>query len=308
MDTRPPPPNGAPPSYAFVTRVYRRNLRPIVMSLAFLGAIWTLFSGIGFFRNVSIYNNNNASKLALFSIVLGALSMAVFVIELFGIFAAAREKLPLVRGFAYLSILVTAIVAAIGLIDVVIHFTLKDEIISTCTKQTEGGTIYYGGIFGPIDGGTVNAGEARDWCNRYWNRDSWSDIITFLLLTFVAGFFATVAFAYFRQVLDPTSPANALRGPAQHRTGAFPSHYNPPYGGGGPGYYPYPAPQGPPPDQDDAFVPPYESKPPGYVQGAYKPDPGYGKGDYNWDNDRHEDDGPSSERDVGSRPAGGPFR
>jgi hypothetical protein len=278
------------------------------MSLAFLGAIWTLFSGIGYFRNVSIYNNNNASKLALFSIILGVLSMVIFLIELFGIFAAAQQKVPLVRAFAYLSVLVIAIVAAIGLIDVVVHFTLKDEIINTCTSISEGGTIYYGGIFGPINGGTVSTADAQDWCNHYWDRDSWSDIISFLLLTFVAAFFASVAFAYFRQVLDPTSPANALRGPTQHRMGAFPSHYNPPYNpnyGRGPGYS-YPAPQGPPPNQEDAFVPPYESKPPGYVQGDYRGEVGYGKGDYNSSDDR-EDGGPSSERDVANRPAAGPF-
>jgi multisubunit Na+/H+ antiporter MnhG subunit len=279
------------------------------MSLAFLGAIWTLFSGIGFFRNISIYNDNNASKLALFSIILGVLSMVVFVIEVFGIFAAVQEKIPLVRAFAWLSALVVAIISAIGLIDIVVHFTLKDQIINTCTNLSEGDTIYYGGIFGPINGGTVTPAEARDWCNRYWNRDSWSDIITFLLLTFVAGFFATVALAYLRQLLDPTSPANALRGPAQHRMGAFPSHYNPPYNpnyGGGPGYS-YPAPQGPPPNQEDAFVPPYENKPPGYVQGDYRGEAGYGKGDYNWSDDRREDDGPSAERDLASRPTPGPF-
>ncbi|KAF9011717.1 hypothetical protein BDQ17DRAFT_784048 [Cyathus striatus] len=33
---RPPPPQGNPPPYAFVTRVYRRNLRPVVLMVAFL--------------------------------------------------------------------------------------------------------------------------------------------------------------------------------------------------------------------------------------------------------------------------------
>jgi len=305
MDTRPPPPNGAPPSYAFVTRVYRRNLRPIVMTLAFLGGIWTLSAGIGFFRNISIYHNEHASKLALFSIILGILYMVVFAIEVFGIFAAAQQKIPVVRAFAYLSLLVTAIIAATGLIEIVVHFTSKNDIINTCTNLSEDGTIYYGGIFGPIDSGTISPDEARDWCNHYWNRDSWSEIISFLLLTFLAAFFAGVAFAYLRQLLDPSSPANNLRGPAQHRMDAFSSRYNPPYGGSS-GYYPYPAPQGPPPDHDDPFVPPYEGKPPGYVQGdAYKGDTGYGKG--NW-NDDHEDGGPSAERDVASRPAANPFR
>lgn len=315
MDTRPPPPNGAPPPYAFVTRVYRRNLRPIVMSLAFLGGLWTLFSGIGFLRNISIYNDENAGKLAMFSTILGVLYMVVFAIESFGIFAAAKQKLPLVRAFAYLSVLVTAIIAATGLIDIVVHFTLKTEIINTCVGQAAGGTIYYGGIFGPINGGRISGDTARDWCTHYWNRDSWSDIVAFLLITFLAAFFAGVAFAYFRQLLDPGSPANALRGSAQYRIGAFPSHYNPPYSsnmgpmyGGGSGFRSYPAPPGPPPDHDDPFVPPYEGKPPGYVQGdMYKGEAGYGKGGDNWNNDR-EDGGPSSEGDVANRPAAGPFR
>lgn len=51
--------------------------------------------------------------------------------------------MPLVRAFAWLSALVVAIISAIGLIDVVVHFTLKDEIINTCTTLSEGGRVYY---------------------------------------------------------------------------------------------------------------------------------------------------------------------
>ncbi|KDR76896.1 hypothetical protein GALMADRAFT_246006 [Galerina marginata CBS 339.88] len=301
MDSRPPPPQGAPPSYAFVTRVYRRNLRPIVISFAFIAGIWALFSGIGFFRNVSYYNTHDAGKLGTFSIVLGALYMGVFAIELFGIFAASSQKLPFVRLFAYLSGLVTLVMAAIGLLQVVIHFTLKTEIINTCTDVTEGDTVIYGSIFGPVRGGTLSAADANNWCNNEWNRGSWSNIIAFLITTFLAAFFAVMAFGYLRQVLDPAHPANVLRGPASHRMGNFPSHYNPPYNpsnmpyGGGPGYYPsYPAPAGPPPNQStDAFVPPYDGsgKPPGYIRGDDF------KGTYGETQKGEFDDGPS-ERDI----------
>lgn len=89
-----------------------------------------------------------------------------------------------------------------------------------------------------------------------------------------------IAFAYYRQVLDPTSPANARRTPpsAQHNMAAaaqqpptFPEHYNPPYmaydapfappAGPPPGQYssPYGPPQGPPPDF---------GKPPMYTAGS----------------------------------------
>ncbi|PPQ68087.1 hypothetical protein CVT25_014250 [Psilocybe cyanescens] len=289
MEYRPPPPV-APPSYAFVTRVYRRNLRPVVVAY-------------------------NANKVGTFSIIIGALYLGVFGIEAFGIFAAASQKIPFVRMYAYLSALVTLIVMVASLIQVVIHFTLKSEIINTCTNFNEGDTVFYGSIFGPVRSDTLSKEDAQDWCNRSWNRGSWSNILSFLLTSVIAGFFTVVVFSYLRQVLDPSHPGNVLREPASHRMGNFPSHYNPPYnpGGGAPGYYPaYPAPAGPPPNHNnsDAFVPPYENdnKPPGYIRGEdYKGELAEQQkgGGYAWASEDAE--GPS-ERDVTSRPTPNPFR
>lgn len=92
----------------------------------------------------------------------------------------------------------------------------------------------------------------------------------------LAIFFSILAFSYWRQLLDPTSSANAARAPsAQVRTGGFPSHYTPAYNTNYPDYVssvpnlPYQ-----PYDQrygytehDDPFAPPYEvdGKPPGYT-------------------------------------------
>jgi len=82
-------------------------------------------------------------------------------------------------------------------------------------------------------------------------------------------FFTFLAFNYYRQLLDPLSPANAAsRAPSsQVRMGVFPSHYNPAYQGynstvpnlpyssqpyaGGQGYE-YSQ------DRDASFVPPYD--------------------------------------------------
>jgi len=268
MDSRPPPPQGAPPSYAFVTRVYRRNLRPIVLSFAFLGGLWSLFSGIGFFRNVSIYNSNHGGKLSLFSIIIGILYMVVFAIELFAFIGTSPTRVPLVRLYAYLSGLVVLIIATVGLLQVVIHFTLKSDIINTCTDVTEGSTVFFGSIFGPVNAGTLSPSDAQDWCNSEWNRASFGDIIAFLITTVLAAFFCVIAFSYLRQVLDPSHPANVIRGPAPNRMDNFPSHYNPPYNPAFNNYPSYPAPAGPPPNQStDAFVPPYDGKPPGYVRG-----------------------------------------
>lgn len=138
----------------------------------------------------------------------------------------------------------------------------------------------------------------------------------------MACLFTSMAFAYYRQLLDPTSAANASRAPSnQARMGAYPSHYTPPYNASVPNlpygygnhnsgpytgqpYQPqYGAPAGPPPGHDDPFAPPYEGKPPGY-SGDGK---GYGQDDKDGKNPFSDFDGQGSgeERDVTSRPGPG---
>jgi len=76
----------------------------------------------------------------------------------------------------------------------------------------------------------------------------------------IAMFFSSCAFAYLRQMLDPSSLTKASRAPSYtNRAGQYPSHYNPAYD---PGYsQTYYSQQ---PDYDynsDTFVPPYVAKP-----------------------------------------------
>ena len=93
-------------------------------------------------------------------------------------------------------------------------------------------------------------------CNNAWNRDSLDEIL-FLIFEIrtsgpfspsyvstrsrcsrmhavVAIFFTMIAWAYYHQVLDPTSAANVSRAPTNFASGApgpysYPDHYNRPY-------------------------------------------------------------------------------
>ena len=129
-------------------------------------------------------------------------------------------------------------------------------------------------------------------------------------------FLAAIAFAFLRQLLDPTSPANQSRLP----TGA-PAHYAPPFpaynsaynnnlGAYNPSAPPYAPPPGPPPGfaagGGGGFGrPSEEGKPPGYVRGLEDP---FGDGDAKDSKDQKgaEEEGPS-ERDVTSRAGRNPF-
>ncbi|GLB39623.1 hypothetical protein LshimejAT787_0701330 [Lyophyllum shimeji] len=331
MSTRPPPP-GAPPSYAFVTRVYRRNLRPIVISTAFLAALWSLFSGvrrlsclmhvisiltrhfdrmqIGWFRSYGIDKDANVPHIANLSLALGALYMAIFAIGIFGMLSAASQRVGLVRIYTFLAAFATLIVMAAGLTRVVTHFIWKRDIISECTELSTNKRVVYYGFWGPIEADILDPQEAEDWCTRYWDRDSWAQVVAFLILSVLGILFTLLTFAYYRQLLDPASPANASRAPSNQArmAGAFPTHYNPPYDASIPdlsyNYGPYSAqpqyapPAGPPP----GHMPPVDDgKPPGYTGG-----PAGFDGDAKDGKNPFADFG-TEERDVTSRPGpGGP--
>ncbi|THH04075.1 hypothetical protein EW145_g5792 [Phellinidium pouzarii] len=269
--TRPPPPQGAPPAYAMVTKVYRRSLRPIVVGIGLLAAIWALIWGIASFRDISI-DKEHAAKLEVFDIVLGSLYMATFAIELFGLAAAVLQKLAMIRIYAFASLGVAVIITATELIRVIIHFAFKSTLINECIALSTNQTVETRvGIWGTKTT-TLNGEDASTFCNSAWSHDSFSEIAWFIVAGIASLLFASITFSYYRQMLDPTSVVNATRAPV----GQMPEHYNPPYANGAFGYDVgvgaggYAPPPGPPPAQSVAYVPQYDSaKLPEYERGGY---------------------------------------
>lgn len=271
------------------------------MAVSVLSALWSLFAGIGLFRSISTDKQEGVSKLALFSIVLGAIYMAMFAIELLGFTAALMQRLALVRLYAYGSIVALGLTVAGGILQVVVHFTAKSDILKVCTDLTDGTTVavYPFGFWGPSRHDTLDAADAASWCNDAYNRDSWQSILSLLVTILLWGSFSVLAWGYYRQVLDPTSVANFMRPSTQGR--GYPSHYNPPYNASVPNLS-YNAPYA---NQNPMYAPPpgpppaADGNPLGYTgEGA----PAYGLNDKEnpfADFDEH------TEHDVTSRPAPG---
>jgi disulfide bond formation protein DsbB len=295
MNTRPPPPQGR---FGF-NRVYRTNLRPVIIAVGALSALWSLLSGIGFFRSIDTDKNEGVPKLATFAIVIGSVYMAMFLIETLGVIAATLQRLPLVRTYAILSLVAIVLTVGGGIFEVVVHFTSKSDILKECTTFAEGTTTatYPFGIFGPSSRETLDAADAANWCNHEYDQASWQNIISLLITIFLVCTFATLAWGYYRQLLDPTSVVNSLRAPSnQVHLVTYPSHYNPPYNASVPNLgYGAPQPQmyAPPP----GMPPPPQSKPL-----AFDAEVGYGADDKE---NPFADFDERTERDVTSRPAPG---
>ncbi|TRM67183.1 hypothetical protein BD626DRAFT_484985 [Schizophyllum amplum] len=329
MATRPPPPQGAPPPYSIVGRVYQRNLRPVVLTTTFLSALYALFLTIGAFRSVgSEKSRDNLHDLVNFTIAIGALSAVALAIELFGFAGAAMQRVGLVRIYALLSVFTTLLVVAGGIVQLVMHFHFKDAIIDECSSLAEGQEVYTYpfGFWGPVHESDLSKEDADRWCRQRWDHDSWSEVIELLITAFIAALFSMIAFGYYRQLLDPASAANASRAPSNEFRGGVAQHYAPPYNAnvpafGGYGQQPYMAPYnayappaGPPPgfkgdggyksdggyngEHDDPFKPPYDSELPKYSgEGRSSADDKDPFADY--------DVKGTEERDVTSRPAPG---
>jgi len=281
------------------------------MLFAFLSAIYSLFSAIGNFRSISIDRNEQQSKLATFSLIMGILLIVVFAFEAFGIVATMTQRHQLVRIYAMLSFVTVLIATGGGLLEVIIHFTMKNNIISECEQLIQGDQVFYPfGFLGPVGHTFVNQQDSTEWCTNEWNHDSWANIVELLILITLSTIFSLFSFAYYRQLQNPTSAANVIRTPIRGPP-AFPSHYNPAYNASvpslgyqyGPGqesYGQFAPPPGPPPTKGGA-----DSKPPGYAGYGYEVDDNAKENPFADFDEMRKADGSEDEHDVTSRPAPG---
>lgn len=257
-----------------ILRAYNSNLRPVVIIFALLSAVWALLSTISAFRTLSADKSQGFPKLGTFAIVLGSIYAGVCGIEVFGIATAALQRLWMARIYAILSVVSAFAVVGSALMRVVIHFILKNDLITECINIAKGDMVYYQfGFWGPTFETKLNEQEATTYCNNNWSHDSFVEIISLIIELLIAAFFSSIAFAYYHQLSDPTSAANVTRAPPAVSRGhdddesGYPSHYNPPYlSYDAPQYAP---PPGPPPEDseyDDGAKLYGGAKPPMYMQ------------------------------------------
>ncbi|TFY57787.1 hypothetical protein EVJ58_g6812 [Rhodofomes roseus] len=214
-----------------VTRVSRSSFRILSYSLTEYPLV----------DAVTADKHYEANKLATFAVVLGIIYAVVTGIEAFGVMAAISQRLWMARIYALLSVGSALAAVAAGFMRVIVHFTLKNDLINECTRIATGDVVVYEyGFWGPTFDTKLSAGQANDYCKGIWSHDSAVEIISLIIEMLLAAFFCMLSFAYYHQLLDPTSAANVTRrpGPAavpprdfDDGAGAqgFPSHYNPPY-------------------------------------------------------------------------------
>lgn len=265
--TRAPPPSGAPPAYAnVIRRVYKRSMRPVVMTTSFFTFLYVLLVAVSDFKKVDDQGNTSAMKL--FDILIGALLISVAVIEVLGFVGALKSNLKLATLYSKLTVPGFAIVVAAEVLGIIGHYRFKTTTIDRCVANSTGTVSSSGGIFGFGTGnGTVmSEADAQDYCKSQWSYDSNWEIVWLVITLLVGVPFVLFSFAYVRELHDPSQ--------VMHSTGAgfFGRNRQPPsaqYGHQGPydppsqayamNAYPpapfgaYAPPSGPPPQQEPDY-------------------------------------------------------
>jgi len=215
---------GRPPPYGFMRRVTNQSLRSVVLPLALLGAIWSISCSVSLFQEQGTDKSHNQKKLATFAIVLGSLYTVVAAMLIFGVVAAATKRLALIRIFSFLSVVVTVIVISTGFLRTIIHFMLKNDLISECTSIATGqeGVVLWG-VWSSNPGETLTQPEAAQFCQKAWSHDSFAEIFWLICEIVFMPLLTWVAFAYAHQ-----ESALAARGVPSR----LPANYTPAYGAG----------------------------------------------------------------------------
>ncbi|KAJ7471685.1 hypothetical protein B0H11DRAFT_2237237 [Mycena galericulata] len=242
------------------------NLRGVISGVSFSSAIWSLITGIGYFKGIDTDENEGVSKLTAFAIVMGIIYLAMCLIAATGVLAAATQHLSLVRTFAILSLAQIGLTVGGGIIEIIVHFTSKSDILNECTTFAEGTTTvtYPFGVIGPSQHNATDAADAVNWCNHEYDQSSWQDIIVLIVRSVLSCVVSAIAWRYYRQLLsESASVGNSFLAPLSeaHPT-AYPPRYTPPYNASvpDPGYSyrePYGVPEG-----AQMYAPPPGAPPP----------------------------------------------
>lgn len=195
------------------TRYFRANLRPVIIGVGFAAMIYSLIWGGSALSAIHPDQTQNLKQLVPFDITLGVAYISVALIEMLGIFGAIRQSLRIIRIYAFLSLIATALVFGAEILRLVVHFKFKQDMIAQCITAAESpdGVGDDTGLFGNHHASDLDPDTATSFCNDAWSHNTFSDIAWLLISLICSLVFASLAYSYYRQLLDPTSGVGRTR-------------------------------------------------------------------------------------------------
>lgn len=140
-------------------------------------------SGAAVLRRRNGYDGFLPASLSTVYLVLAILYFFCSAIELFGVVAAWKSSIKLVRSYFYGAASVAIIVTAAEVMRLVVHYTQKSAILKACQDSyvTE------------VSKGTATTAEVISYCQDSWRNATYLDIALLIFSLFISFFFASLA-------------------------------------------------------------------------------------------------------------------
>ncbi|KAJ6588259.1 hypothetical protein B0H19DRAFT_1247948 [Mycena capillaripes] len=153
----------------------------------------------------------NSPQLASVSQTLVIIYTLTCGIELFGFFSAFLQRRALIRSYAYLSFISSMLVSGAGVVTTAAYFTFADDLMKECVALAAVGRLSSKSTFKGASWPTtaLSSEDAQIQCLAVWSAESVSQVVSFALFYILpSAVYYIVAYVYYRQITDPTHPAN----------------------------------------------------------------------------------------------------
>ncbi|KAK4058283.1 hypothetical protein OIO90_000440 [Microbotryomycetes sp. JL221] len=180
--------------------------------------LYALFAAAAVIRRRN--ETDTSTKLETVYLVMAILYFCVAASEVFGIGAAYKQSIRLVRYYFYAQCTSAVVVTAAEVLRIVVHFTDKSAILDACQageKQDQQGS-----------NDPLSDNDIADYCNWVWRRSTYWDFGLLILSLLFAFLFASLAGAYLHQLMNPSLLRTRVPFVGQ-ATGAPSSQYNSTY-------------------------------------------------------------------------------
>jgi hypothetical protein len=200
-------------SASFASQLYKANWKNTIIAVAGLNGLRYAFAVYNAIVDATIDKQEVFDDLFKVSLALAVIYLFAFFIEVYGIISVSLQRLSLIRGYLYMTLVCSALVTFSGIIQGIAYFAFAEDIVKECASLAKEGRGYEKSMFRsrpwPNTVVPLNKATAQKHCTYAWVHQSWSQVASvFLFFLVPAVVYYLLVYTYYRQTTDPNHPAN----------------------------------------------------------------------------------------------------
>jgi hypothetical protein len=200
-------------SSSFVSQLYKANWKNAIIAVAGLNGFRYAFATYNAIADATIDDEGDFDDLYKVSLALAVIYLLAFFIEVYGVVSVGLQRLRLVRGYLYLTLISSLLVTCAGVLQGVSYFMFAEDVVMQCAGLAMQGRGYEKSLFRsrpwPNSIFRLQRIQAQKHCTYAWVHQSWAQVASvFLFFLLPSVIYALLVYTYYRQTVDPKHGAN----------------------------------------------------------------------------------------------------